>query len=418
MTAVANATLNGSTILRGNITLPRWGIWTADVQIGTRDKLSGALAGAATIVANGVTFQGTIVAGSDYAGKSLYRVAGGSGGWNKQIPPKAYRGEIGIKLATVVTDAALAAGEPMAPFTAAQQAQVIGKAYARFGGVPGGEAARVLDFVAPESWYVDELGVTHIGVRAPSTLRQPYVLLDKRPDRRFAIIATDTFVGLVPGVTIEGYEIASVRHEITPDAVRTHVWGVIGVNSGARGVTQWLSRQVRAMTARALFLNGTYRYRVTAASVGFVDLQPVATNLGLPALSNVAMQAGAPGASGTPALGSWAYVTFANGDPTDPIVIGFSGFAGAKFVPVISQLDASTEVDVGPSAAAVKLAGGGPAIGRVGDQVQVSFDTTALTALCAEMKCAAPPAPPVPNFVSNITLTGTITAGSAKASSG
>ena len=436
MTAAPPVTLNGSPVLRGNIAFPRWGLWWADLQIGTRDKSQGIINGAATIVANGVTLNGTIVAGSDYAGKAFYRIVGGAGGWQKQIPPKAYRGEIGIRLSTVVTDAAAACGETLAPLTAAQQSTILGKAWMRPGSIGGGEAARTLDAVAPEGWYVDELGVTHIGVRAPSTLGQVYTLLDKRPERKFAIIATDSFVGIVPGVTIEGWEIAHVRHEITPDAVRSHVWGVVGTTASDR-VHQVFARIVRQLT-RPLWFHGLYRYRVTAVSGGFLDLQPVASTFGLPPLSNVAMQSGVPGGGGTPTLGSIAYVQFANGDPTDPVVVHYSGPGGAKFVPAISGLDALTEVDIGASAATVKvgatanvvavgaasttttnIAGGGAQNARTGDTVSVSFDGTALLALCHDLVCAGSGAPPTVSPTANaFTLNGTITGGSSKVFSG
>jgi hypothetical protein len=140
----------------------------------------------------------------------------------------------------------------------------------------------------------------------------------------------------------------------------------------------------------------TYPGRVVAqGGTNSFDFQPDSTKV--PGVSGVPVRFGLPGVSVQLALGSSprATLAFAEGDPAQ-------GFLDLWEQPGLSSLtvDPSATVNLGPAAAAV---------GRVGDQVQVTFSI----ADAALILTGAGPGSPC-SAVGPITLTGTITAGSPK----
>lgn len=326
--------LNGLMVERAAVTLPRWGVWTADVQVASGDLQ----ASAATLELAGLTLVGTVLPdrGNVYRERGFYKIVGGAGGWRRTVPPRAYRNGPGVKLSTVVKDAAREAGETLSTFTD----RVVGPSFVR----PRGDAGRVLDLLAPQRWHVGEDGVTRLAVRAAAPFGEPYQVMDRRPDRAMLTVAAESIVGLVPGATLEGIEAATVRHELTPAGLRTHIAAyVAGMGDKLLGA---LGRVVRALTRRAFFL-GQYEYRVDGGASGYVDLSPVGASIGLPHLANVAMRSGMPGGSGDPATGTTVLVGFINGDPGRPFVCGFEGASGDAAVPTTARVDASAGVELG-----------------------------------------------------------------------
>lgn len=76
----------------------------------------------------------------------------------------------------------------------------------------------------------------------------------------------------------------------------------------------------------------------------------------------IPLMPGIAGAGVKPAIGSVALVAFLDGDASQPRCVGWD-----QAVPQSVTVDASTKLRAGPSAASVELAGGGPAVHRVGD---------------------------------------------------
>lgn len=328
----ALCTLNGQAALRATVVIPRTRIWTAEIEAANLLDISGAV----TIGLADIELKGTIIDGGPYATRGWYRIVGGAGGWRRALAPKSYRSAAGVKLSTVVGDAATEVGETMAAFTDSR----VGPAYVRPPSLEGDklsvEAARVLDALASENWYVDIDGSTHIGVRAAAAFKPNYRLLDKRPDARRAMIASDTLVGLVPGATLEGLEAATIRHELTSSTLRTHVYGTMGKSVMDRAWRS-IARIVRAETIPFLY-SGQFEYQVIDGSGGYLDVRPVNASLGLPTLGNVPVRVGVMGARGTPASSTTVYVAFTNMDPTRPFICSFEGETGADSVPTQSDI--------------------------------------------------------------------------------
>lgn len=326
------STLNSLALERCTVRMPQWGLWTADCVVAA-DKV---LAGAARINLAGLELTGTIVSGGVYQERGYYQVVAGAGGWRSTVQAKSYRNEAGVKLSSVVSDVAAACGETIGAVTDRR----IGPGYFR----ARGEAARTMDLLASELWYVDETGVTHVQARPASEFAQPHYTINVMPSGGGKTIASESIAGLVPGANVGGMVAASVRHELTPDALRSHVYaahdGLVDRSLSA------LRRIVQAVT-RSHFFHAVYEYRVVGVSAGYIDAQPSATGLGLPDLASIPMRVGVPGGGGNPVDGSTVLVGFVNGDPTRPYVHSYEGEGLDGWLPSTSRLHASGRVYVG-----------------------------------------------------------------------
>lgn len=350
-------TINGLLLTSAAITLPRWGIWTADVEVSVGNQLSGQV----QLDVGGLQLTGTIKDGAPYREVGWYRIEGGAGGWRKTIPAKHYRREAGVKLANVVQDAARECGETVGTVPPT----LVGPAFCRL----EAEAASALADLAPEAWYVDEAGVTQFGARAAAAFAAEYTLLLSAPDRRFVTVSAEDISKLVPGAIIEGLEASSVRHELTTKGLRSHVFGTYAdVTDRIAGA---FKRLIQALLGRHTDFHRLLEYRVTKVSAGYLDLQPAHASMKLPIMANVQTWGGM-GAGGDPTIGSTCLVGFVNGDPCRPAVLHYEGEAGGAWKPSEVRIDATS---------LVKLGGGTEFVSRadltdaVFDAVQSAFGT-------------------------------------------
>lgn len=350
--AVIAATLAGKRVTRARVQIPKWGAWYADVSVDGESSLTGAV----ELVLADVTFHGTILSGGAAAGRSDYRIVGGAGGWGKIIPAKGYASDAGVKLSTILGDAAREAGETL--IATALGRSVAGPAFAR----QEGPAGRVLELLAPGNWYVDSGGITRIGTRATSVLERavprtsPVDLAAGTVTLAPAAIAT-----IVPGITVDGLEAVDVQHELSAEGgLRTRIWGPRG------GATSRLL-QAQRKVFEALFPDIQYRgvteYRVISQNGERLDLQPVRVSTGMPVLLRVPVRPGVPGASATHSLsGAVVLVQFVDASPARPVVTSFEDADGGAFLPLALAVDASTFIKLGagikPVAVAGDLAGG------------------------------------------------------------
>ncbi len=104
---LATATLEGVPVTRCRVQVPAWGLWWADVELAEPE----ALAGAVTLALADVELEGAIVSGGPADGRAGYRLVAGAGGWGRELPARGYADDAGVKIASVLRDAAAAAGE-------------------------------------------------------------------------------------------------------------------------------------------------------------------------------------------------------------------------------------------------------------------------------------------------------------------
>ena len=136
-----------------------------------------------------------------------------------------------------------------------------------------------------------------------------------------------------------------------------------------------------------------YRYRVVSqGSDGRVNLQAVRKSGDSPDMRAIAVLHGVPGTSSRLTLGSLVLVEFIEGDAAQPIVTHFEAEGGAGWLPISLTFDASSEVAMGASSSAVKLADASGYAVRYGDNVTVGTATGPITFVSAGAPAVGPPA--------------------------
>lgn len=321
-----SGTLNSIPLVGAALVEPAWGIWQADVVAASGELQSGA----ATLELGGRKLQGTIIGGGVAREEGRYRLVAGAGGWRKPLPSRAYKNGGGVRLETVLSDLAREAGEKLGTV---DQAKRIGKAFVRQAGV----GTLALNELVTEGWYVDDAGVTQIGTRPASSFAEPFVLMGERTNRGLVTLAAEAISGLRPGVTIKldsgTIRASSIRHELTQDTLRSHVWGAAAGDrflDAFRVLVEWIM-------GRTFYL-GAYEYVVRSHASGYVDCDPARGDRGLPRLANVPVWSGIPGGGGEAAVGAGCIVRFLDGDPTRPVVEGFEGEWGSSWAPTTCRV--------------------------------------------------------------------------------
>lgn len=373
-------TLNGNRCTDVRCAIPAWGASYHDVSLDGEITLTGAV----TLVVADLTVQGTVLSGGPATGRSFYRVVSGGAGWGKSLPAKSYANDAGVKLSTVLGDAAAAVGEMLDLSTISG---TVGPAYTR----PADVAGRLLQRLAPGAWYVGEDGKTRLGQRAASTLAAsitPTTLVDLAR-RTVTLSSLDTIASILPGVMVAGITAVDVEHTAdAKDGLRSKVYGSLGTG-GSRRLTA--IRQIMTQLDPGGPFRGVFEYRIVLQNGNRLSLQPVLVSTGMPSLQQVYVRPGLPGCKANYQLGSRVLVGFVNQDPARPAVLAYEDADGAGFLPQL-----------------LELGGGGAAVARVGDNVTITQ---------AELTAAGASAGGQPLTVSS-NLTCAITSGSSLVSSG
>ncbi len=281
-----------------------------------------------TLALADVELRGTIVSGGPADGRAGYRVVAGAGGWGRELAPRSYSDEAGVKHASVLGDAAREAGETLAAVPATRG----GPHYAR-GRAP---ASAVLHELAPRAWYVGLDGRTVLGARAAAAYEGDAVLVDRDPLIGVYTFAADTLAGLEPGAVAEAGALPAVDVELELDAERLTARLYTGPRTSA--VADALSRLVEALDPRRRY-RGTYEYRVVEQRGWHLDLQIVRVSTGLSDLVRVPVRPGMAGLRAEDiAQGSLVLVTFVDADPSRPVVVAFDETDAGGWAPGVISL--------------------------------------------------------------------------------
>lgn len=318
------ATLNGHACTRARVQAPAWGAWWADVDLAEPEALS--VGARVTLALADKTFSGTIVSGGAAEGRAAYRIAGGAGGWGRELPAKAYRSDTGVKASNVIGDAASACGETIA----SPPATKLGPHYAR----AAGAASAVLHALAPRAWYVDFDGVTRFGARASVTYAGDGARSRVSPATAVVEIATDEIGTLVPGVIVDGSAPASdVEYMLDARKLRVRVYA----STRASRNREALRRLVASLFPEIRY-SGLFEFRVVTQQGERLNLQPVRAALGLPDLSGVPVRPGMAGLRATVLPGSLVLVAFADRDPSRPGVVAHDATDAPGWMPLALEL--------------------------------------------------------------------------------
>jgi hypothetical protein len=356
-------TLNGNQVLDARLTIPAWGVSWHDVTIAGEVTLSGAV----SLAVRDLTIKGTVLSGGPAHGRSFYRLAAGAGGWGKALKKRAYSNDAGVKLVSVLSDAASEAGETLDTTTIDLKATV-GVFWVR----PAGPACDTLAALAPGAWYVGEDGQTRLGARAPSILPSTVTRTSQVDLARGTLtLASDSIAAILPGLSVDGLTAVDVEHTIDEQGtIRSKVWGKQGSGTSRRLAA--LQAIVDRLDPDRLF-RGIYEYRIVSQQGERLNLQAVRVSLGLPDIQRVKVRPGLPGCKATyPATGMCVLVGFVNADQSAPVVLAFQDAESGSFLPTT-----------------LLLAGGGAAVGRVGDPVRITAAEINAAGLVANLSTGA-----------------------------
>ena len=299
---------------------PAWGRTWFDLDL-TDDV---TLAGAQTLKIGALSWLVFVMAGGVAEGKARYRCVAGAGGWGKTIDAKPYHNDAGVKLATVLRDAATACGETMGTVPAT----VLGPHFAR----ANDTASDALQLLAPRSWYVDTAGVTHVGAWPAVTYEGDGART--RVDLATGVVelAVDEIANLLPGVSVDGHGPATdVEYDVDAKRVTVRVY--------------FAQRLTRALEAKRKLMHaldpharyrGTWEYRVVSQQGQRFNLQPVRVASGMPDLRRVPTR-GHPGIRATVALGEHVLVAFADCDPSRPNIIAHAAPDAVGWLPTLLE---------------------------------------------------------------------------------
>jgi len=354
---VSTGTIDGHTLTHCRVQIPAWGIWWADVSLDAEVTLTGAV----TLALADLSLSGTVVSGGPHNGRSRYRVCAGAHGWGTTIPAKSWASDAGVKIRTVLEDAAAAAGETIAVYPTG----TVGLAWDR----QEGPASTTLQLLYPEGWYVDESGVTVIGARSAVTYAGNATRGDYDPARGTLELAADSIATLLPGVVVDGVTAVDVLHELTPDRLRTTLGGRTAPGTSRRLAA--MRRLLEQLDPRAKYA-GLHSYRVVSLDGERLNLQPERASQGMPALRRGRIRPGVQGCKGETALGSMVLVAFVDRDPSRPVVIAFDDAESPGFDP--SKLEIGTGCDLVEVSAGTETPPPANPVGRViryGDTIKL-----------------------------------------------
>lgn len=384
------ASVNGLQIVSGSLLIPLVGAWTADLQLAGATPISG---GAAVVIGN-LTLFGTVFRADVYGGQVKARIVGGYGGWRTPIKSQGYGTRSGVKLSTILQDAASACGEQIN----VPNDTTIGNAYVRvaFGTSVAGDALwqMVAQGFIP-AWYVAPSGVTMAQSWPTQAVATPFTVTDHRPDEGVVVVATEDYVSWMPGCTFASPFLASPQasagvHYVWTDDGQFRFEVLTSGDDGDRMLGP-IQKVIQKEIAPARFF-GRYAYTISSPSQTTIDGSPVDPSLGLPDVQNVPLT-GDSIAEYTPPDGGACHVMFLDGLPTQPICVW---------------------TDEAPTA--IQLAKGTTPLAKIGDTVQSVISGTVLI---LPGSTAANSAGPIVGtlILQGVTpISGTITTGSSVAS--
>jgi hypothetical protein len=343
------ATVAGLQIVSGSLSIPLVGVWTADVALATQNTLP---TGLVVVQIGNLSLSGTVYRSESYGGQVKARIVGGYGGWRSSIAAQGYGSPSGVKLSTILQDAAQAAGETVN----VQNDTTVGNGFARMA-FDTSVASDVLWLLVRlgfiPAWYVDPTGTTQNVAWPSNAVTTPFQVTAQHPEQGMIEIATEDYVSWMPGCTFSAPQLSGTY---TSNGVH-YVWDgggkfrfeVLTQTSTAESQDRVLGpiQQIVQKEVADMRLFGRYRYTTSNPTATTVDATPKNSKLGLPDLQNVPLRISGS-SKVTPASGADCDIMFADG-----------------CVPICCWVDQTpTEVDI---------ASGGNGAGYLGAQVQLFF---------------------------------------------
>jgi hypothetical protein len=310
---VSAVTVNGLPALSAEITVPRVGVWHADVSL-ARSGEATTLAGAVALELGNTSWRGTVRRAGENRGVITARIVGGADGLAKDVPARAYQG---VPVRLPVAELLSEVGEVLAATSDAGILGAVLQQWSRSAGSAGAAFGALLEIAGAPAWRVLPDGTVWIGTEAwaPSALSD-YTYLSNAPGTGFVeIIAWDPQV--YPGEVFRERRVSAVTHRWNAQQLRTRVW--FEDESGAGEVDRLkagLAAFVRAQFPRIDYYAGYWSRVVSQNGDGTLELIP--DDARIPGRSNVPIRYGVPGVKATISPGARVLLEFAAGDPSKP----------------------------------------------------------------------------------------------------
>lgn len=196
----AYAELAGLRLSSLALTIPFYGAAVADCGLALTDVLP---TGPTTLLVGNLSLVVTVVRSATFGGSRSARVVGGAGGWRRTLPARAYRNPGGLRLSTVLGDAARETGETLA--LAADS--TIGTSYVR----ETAPASRLLRLLGGSLWWIDVAGVTRLAARATPTIASTFVVSHRSGAEGRVVVATEDLASWQPGARFSSPVVPDVQ---------------------------------------------------------------------------------------------------------------------------------------------------------------------------------------------------------------
>lgn len=344
------------------------GAWIVDCVLDLDQAQTAPTSGKCDVALGGVNMSGTIDPRNTgtFGPSAKARVVAGAGGWDSVVPRQDFHSDGGIVSTTVYQATAVAVGEivqELAPVP-------FGIDFER----TTGPAMRVF---RDNPWWLDVQGVTHVGDRLPSVQDESLLVNDYDPGKGMVTFSCDTLV--YPFTTLVDDRFGTQQVTVYDVEQLFDANGSAGWAWTARAPSTQLVATLKAAAlefTRANYLRiQRYRlilYQPTAVPGGDprLALQAVTPSAGVPDIIPISPYSGLAGCVNELAPSQEVLVCFENADPTLPRIVGYS----LDGLPLKTTIDASTEVDIGPSSPLVKLAKGTQPL-ALGEALQILIAT-------------------------------------------
>lgn len=334
------ASVNGHHVTALTLYVPNRGAWFADCELDDAPSLSGPV----TCQFGALTLSGTVSPSSSgaYGATGKVRVVAGGGGWGRELAPRAYHNDAGVRALNVATDSAREAGEKIGAFTPGVER--LGADYVRRSGPA---SVSLEDVAGGVPWWVGFDGVTNVAQRPAKSLSTGSVdLLSYDPQSQIATLAVDDPTKIQIGhqlvdERLDGTKtIRELEFVMSGEAFRVTAWcGGDGATAGR--LERLFEAIVERIIAEKLF--GKYLYRVfSMAPDGRVNLQAIEQIRGLPDMLPVSQKPGIAGWHSELVPGAQLLVEFIAGDARRPIISGYAGKGEANATPVFVSFGEGT----------------------------------------------------------------------------
>lgn len=308
------AFVNTSRAISVRLFIPWRGVWLADVDLDPEDAKA-APSGTVTLKIGETTLLGTVDERSSgrFASSVHLRIVGGGGNWDKALSPQYFATDGGVSSRDVYESTATEIGEQVNDPSPVS----LGSYFTRSGGV----ARRVF---GARDWFVDLAGVTQVGARPAATPDKTVEVMSFEAQAQRLELASDAV--LLPGTVISDARfdgqlvVRDVEQTFDTTGSRATAWCAKAPAPRLAGVLENMVREFAGVTWLRC-----YAYRFINANGARLNLQAVDKGPNLPDTIPIPIMPGMAGLSAKLTASQTVLVAFLEGDPRQPIVVGFDG---------------------------------------------------------------------------------------------